>query len=58
MVYANKSNLKGFNANWTNNYEILINEALTKRRSNSLKTDSGPKQVRKGVLDDWREDFR
>lgn len=33
MVYANKSNLKGFNNNSTNNYKIFINEALTKRRS-------------------------
>lgn len=33
VVYANKTNLKGFNTNSNNSYRIFINEALTKKRS-------------------------
>lgn len=33
VFYANKTNLKGFNANANNSYRIFINEALTKMRS-------------------------
>lgn len=33
VVYANKTNFKGFNANSNNSHRIFINEALTKMRS-------------------------
>jgi hypothetical protein len=56
-VFASKRNLKTFNANKDNGYQIFVNEALTKRRSDIL--FAARKLVKERKLDSvWTYDGR